>query len=186
MNEASMHLLIAAFDEESSAEQELNSLKASGEEKLAGIQAAIAIRKDEGGQLHFKDVGLTPGKGALGGVALGAVVGILTGGTGLALGALGALVGGVVGRRKRDSRFSADRVIWLVLGVALLFAVVLAFPLLREWLRIEALRTASDYLIVALNVAVWAIVLRAIWRSRLLNRYTEVMPGATQEVAECW
>jgi uncharacterized membrane protein len=109
MNEASMHLLIAAFDEESSAEQELNSLKASGEEKLAGIQAAVAMRKDEHGQLHFKDVGLTPGKGALGGVALGAVIGILTGGTGLALSALGALVGGVVGRRKRDSRFSADR-----------------------------------------------------------------------------
>jgi len=104
-----MHLLIAAFDEESSAEQELNTLKASGEEKLTGIQAAVAMRKDEGGQLHFKDVGLTPGKGALGGVALGAVVGILTGGTGLALGALGALIGGVVGRKKRDSRFSADR-----------------------------------------------------------------------------
>lgn len=55
-------------------------------------------------------MGLTPAKGAAGGVVLGAVVGILTGGTGLALGALGALVGGLMGRKKRDSRFSADRI----------------------------------------------------------------------------
>ncbi len=41
---------------------------------------------------------------------LGAVVGILTGGTGLALVGLGALIGGLVGRKKRESRFSADRV----------------------------------------------------------------------------
>ena len=35
---------------------------------------------------------------------------ILTGGTGLALGALGALVGGLVGRKRRDSRFPTEHV----------------------------------------------------------------------------
>jgi hypothetical protein len=34
----------------------------------------------------------------------------LTGGTGLVLGALSGIVGGIVGKRKRDSRFNADRI----------------------------------------------------------------------------
>ena len=109
MSEAHMHLIVAAFDGETGAEEALKTLKESREEKLIGIQAAVAVHKDQAGQLHFKDVGLTPAKGALGGVVLGAVVGVLTGGTGLALGAIGALVGGLVGRKKQDSRFPADR-----------------------------------------------------------------------------
>jgi uncharacterized membrane protein len=109
MSEATMHLIVAAFDEETGAQEALKTLKESREEKLVGIQAAVTMHKDRADQLRFKDVGLTPGRGALAGVALGAVVGILTGGTGLALGALGALVGGLVGRKKRDSRFSTDR-----------------------------------------------------------------------------
>lgn len=110
MSDASLQLLIAVFDEETAAEEALRTLKESQDEKLAGIQAAVAMHKDQEGQIHFKDVGLTPGKGAVGGVALGVVVGVLTGGTGLALGALGALVGGLVGKKKRDSRFSAERI----------------------------------------------------------------------------
>jgi uncharacterized membrane protein len=110
MSDVSLQLLIAAFDEETAAEEALKTLKESQDEKLVGIQAAVAMHKDQEGQIHFKDVGLTPAKGAVGGIVLGAVVGVLTGGTGLALGALGALVGGLVGRKKRDSRFSADRI----------------------------------------------------------------------------
>jgi uncharacterized membrane protein len=108
--EAHLHLIIAAFDAETGAEEALQDLKQSQQGDLIGIQAAVSLHKDEAGQIHFKDVGLTPAKGAAGSVVLGAVVGILTGGTGIALGALGALVGGLVGRKKRDSRFSAERV----------------------------------------------------------------------------
>jgi uncharacterized membrane protein len=110
MSEATMHLIVAAFDGADRAEEALKTLKESRDEKLVGIQAAVALRKDGEGQIHFRDVGLTPAKGAAGGVVLGAVVGVLTGGTGLALGALGALVGGLVGRKKRDSRFPTDRI----------------------------------------------------------------------------
>jgi uncharacterized membrane protein len=116
--EAHLHLIIAAFEAEMDAEKALRSLNESQDEELIGIQAAVAMHKDEEGQIHFKDVGLTPAKGAVGGVVLGAVVGILTGGTGLALGALGALVGGLVGRKKQDSRFSADRVNQLAASLA--------------------------------------------------------------------
>lgn len=108
--EEPLHLLVAAFQGQTRAEEALKHLRESRDETLIGIQAAVALRKDEAGQLHFKDVGLTPVKGAAGGVVLGAVVGILTGGTGLALGALGAVIGGLAGRKQRDSRFSAERV----------------------------------------------------------------------------
>jgi len=110
MTEAPLHLLVAAFDEETDAEEALKTLKESRDEELVGIQSAVAMRKDKEGQLQFKDVGMTPGKGALAGVALGAVVGVLTGGTVIALGALGTLVGGLVGKKKRDSRFPAGGV----------------------------------------------------------------------------
>ena len=107
--EAHLHLIIATFDGEASAEEALKALKASREEKLVGVQAAVALHKDDTGQIHFRDVGLTPAKGAVAGVALGAVVGILTGGTGLALGAVGALVGGIAGKRKQESDLPAGR-----------------------------------------------------------------------------
>lgn len=110
MSEATMHLIVAAFDAEDRAEEALKALRESRDEKLVGIQAAVALRKDGEGEIHFRDVGLTPAKGMVGGVVLGAVVGILTGGTGLALGALGALVGGLVGRKKRDSRSPTNRI----------------------------------------------------------------------------
>jgi uncharacterized membrane protein len=110
MSEAALHLVLAAFEGETGAGEALKSLKESRDEKLVGIQAAVAMRKDGKGQLHFEDVGMTPARGAAGGVVLGAVVGLLTGGTGLALGALGALVGGLVGRKKRDSRFPTNRI----------------------------------------------------------------------------
>jgi len=107
--EASLHLIIAAFDKNAGAEEALKALKASREDKLVGVQAAVSMHKDERAQIHFKDVGLSPAKGAVAGVALGAVVGILTGGTGLALGAIGALVGGIAGKRKQESGFPAER-----------------------------------------------------------------------------
>lgn len=107
---APMHLIIAAFSDATAAEKALKSLEESQDQKLIGIHAAVALHKDEAGLIHFEDVGLTPAKGAVGGVVLGAVIGVLTGGTGIALGALGALVGGMVGRRKRDSGFPVERV----------------------------------------------------------------------------
>jgi uncharacterized membrane protein len=105
MVDTSVQLLVAAFDTETGAEEALKELEAAKGSVVEAIQAAVALRKDQDGQIRFKDVGLTPAKGALSGVVLGAVVGVLTGGTGLALGALGALVGGIVGRKKRDGLF---------------------------------------------------------------------------------
>jgi uncharacterized membrane protein len=111
MNDPTVQVILAVFDDENSTETALRQLKAAKQGELPGIQAAVAMFKDaSGSRFRYKEVGLTPGKGALGGVILGATVGILTGGAGIILGAAGALLGGLVGRKKQESRFPTDRI----------------------------------------------------------------------------
>jgi uncharacterized membrane protein len=98
---AAKHLIVAVFGTQTGAEAARKALKTSRDEKLIGICASIAVHKDEKGQIHVKDTGMSAGKGAAEGSILGAAVGVLTGGATLALGAAGALAGGLVGRRKR-------------------------------------------------------------------------------------
>jgi uncharacterized membrane protein len=99
--QAARHLIVAVFGTQTGAEAARKALKTSRDGKLIGICASIAAQKDEKGQIHFKDTGMSAGKGAVEGTVLGAAVGVLTGGTALALGAAGAAVGGLVGKRKQ-------------------------------------------------------------------------------------
>lgn len=110
MSEKPVQFVIAVFDSEEGAEKALSRWKAERKEKLQGVQAAVAMRKDAQGRIHYKDVGMTPARGAVAGIVIGAVVGIATGGTGLVLGALGSLLGGVVGKRKREGQIAAEQV----------------------------------------------------------------------------
>jgi len=110
MSEIDVHLIVAGFADEQGAEDTLRELGKDAKAGAAGIRAAVAMRKDADGNLNFRDVGMTPGKGAVAGVVLGAVVGVLSGGVGLALGAAGALVGGLVGKRSQDSKLPTDRI----------------------------------------------------------------------------
>jgi uncharacterized membrane protein len=98
---AARHLIVAAFDTQTGAQAARKALRTSRDGKLIGICASIAVQKDEKGQIHFKDTGMSAGRGAVEGSILGVAVGVLTGGTTLALGAAGALVGGLVGKRKQ-------------------------------------------------------------------------------------
>jgi len=75
------------------------------------------MRKDAESRIHYKDVGMTPAKGAVAGIVMGAVVGIATGGAGLVLGAVGALLGGVVGKRKREDHVAAEKVNQVVASI---------------------------------------------------------------------
>lgn len=111
MADEKIRILIAFFDEIDAGEAALGRLKS---EETKRIQAAVVVQKDDQGGVRYKDVGMTPAKGAAGGLALGALVGVLTGGLALVLGALGGLVGGIIGRKQRDSRISAEQVNQLV------------------------------------------------------------------------
>jgi hypothetical protein len=110
MNDPTVQVILAVFDDENSTEAALKQLKAAkkGEPR---VQAAVAMFKDaNGSRFRYKEVGLTPGKGALGGVILGATLGILTGGATIILGAAGALLGSLAGRKKQESRLPTDRI----------------------------------------------------------------------------
>lgn len=110
MSTESVQFIVAAFEDEDEAEKVLSALVEINKEKTIAIEAGVAMRKDLEGGIRYKDAGLTPAKGALGGAVLGAVVGILTGGAGLVFGGLGGVLGGLVGKRKRDSRFSSGEI----------------------------------------------------------------------------
>jgi uncharacterized membrane protein len=113
MSKDKTKLFIAIFQTENGAEEAVDMLK-SGEVGELGIEAMVAILRDHKGRIDYKDVGLTPSKGALGGVVLGAALGVLSGGATVALGALGAIVGGLMGERKRSGKFSSIRMNELV------------------------------------------------------------------------
>jgi len=109
MTHEAIHVIIAVFDTEAGAEAARTALKASRDEELIRIRASIAVHKDEAGQIHYKDSGPTTGKGAVEGAVLGAAAGILTGGATIALGAAGAVVGGLVGKKKQAESVADGR-----------------------------------------------------------------------------
>jgi len=118
MTHEAVHIIIAVFHTEAGAEAARTALKASRDEELIGIRASIAVHKDEAGQIHYKDSGPTAGKGAVEGAVLGAAAGILTGGATLALGAAGAAVGGLVGRKKQEEGVADGRINQLAAALA--------------------------------------------------------------------
>ena len=63
------------------------------------------------------------------------------------------------------------RVVWLILSVALLFAVVVSIPFFQNALHIIWLSPLVDYLWVILSVIIWAFALRIVWRSKLFRSF---------------
>ncbi len=78
MRQKPIHLLLAVFNGEERAEKALSQAPKFNRH----ILSAVIMKKDAGGQVQFKDVGLTPRKGAAGGIILGGAIGLLTGGAG--------------------------------------------------------------------------------------------------------
>jgi uncharacterized membrane protein len=105
-----LHIVIGLYNGEHDAEVALERLKPEYKDRREHIRAALALRRDIGDRFHYTYAGLSPGKGARRGVVLGAVVGLLTGGTGLVLGALGAAVGALVGEHRQAQAMAPDRV----------------------------------------------------------------------------
>ena len=93
MSEKNLNLILAVFNDTATAENTLQQLP----KRDTKIKSAVVMQKDADEKVTFHDVGMTPAKGAIGGLVLGGVVGLLTGGAGLALVAAGGLaIGGAV------------------------------------------------------------------------------------------
>jgi YegS/Rv2252/BmrU family lipid kinase len=97
MTEKPVHLVLAVFSGADSAQTAMAALP----KRDPHIVSAVVVQKDAQGQVKFEDVGLTPRQGTVGGVVIGGVIGLLTGGTGLALGALGGLLGNKAVKKKQ-------------------------------------------------------------------------------------
>ncbi|MCP4361351.1 MAG: DUF1269 domain-containing protein [Chloroflexi bacterium] len=109
MNKEPVGLIVASFTNEADMEAALKILK---KEETVVIHGVVGIYKDDNGNIHHKDVGMTPGKGAVAGLVLGATLGVLTGGTALALGALGSIIGGILGKKKEDKHVPVELYNW--------------------------------------------------------------------------
>jgi YegS/Rv2252/BmrU family lipid kinase len=128
MSTKQVQLLVGIFDGTDTAVEKLNHIRSSKSTRHLGIQSAIVLYKDEDGQIQTVDVGLTPRRGAVSGLVLGGVVGVLTGGTTLVLGGIGALIGRHMGRKKQEARLDTPAVHQignaLVPGASLILMVV--------------------------------------------------------------
>ena len=142
MGNKPIQLVVGIFDGADTAEQKFKELDKEYKSKKLGIQAAIVLYKDEDGELQTVDIGLTPRKGAVSGLAIGAVVSILSGGTGIILGAAGALIGGLIGRKKRDEK--AEHPVVVQIGNALVpgASVILAAVEIDKSPRLQQLLNA--------------------------------------------
>jgi len=99
MSDVPVQLIVAAFQDEKSADMALKELKQARREKLIGIQNAAVIRKDEKGKLHIKETAdMGGGKGAALGGVTGAAIGLLAGPALWVPAAVGALVGGLAAK----------------------------------------------------------------------------------------
>jgi len=110
MNDVPIQVIVAAFKEETAADEALQTLKEAKKERLIGIQDAAILRRDEKNQLHIKETAdLGGGKGAAIGGLLGGVIGLIGGPAGVVLGgAAGAAVGGLAAKLF-DAGISDDR-----------------------------------------------------------------------------
>lgn len=109
MSDVPVQLIVAAFQDETTAKQALKALKEAQKEKLVKIENAAVLRKDEKGKLHIQETADMGGKkgAVLGGVA-GAAIGLIAGPLLVVPAAVGALVGGLAAKL-RDSGFSNAR-----------------------------------------------------------------------------
>jgi len=109
MSDVPVQLIVAAFNDEKTANAALKELKAAQHDKVIRIEDAAVLRKDEKGKLHIKETGdMGGGKGAAFGGVAGAAIGLIAGPALVVPVAVGALVGGLVAKW-RDTGFSDER-----------------------------------------------------------------------------
>lgn len=93
-------IVVAAFNDEDTADQAMQALKAASKEQDFQIQDIAVVRRDENNKIHIKETGdIGGGKGAALGSLVGGVLGLVAGPLSIVTSAIGgALVGGLVAK----------------------------------------------------------------------------------------
>ena len=103
-----VQLVVAAFNDEASADAALDQLKETRAQGLIQIENAAVLRKDETGRIHISETAdMGPKGAAIGGVA-GAAIGLIAGPALLVPAAVGALIGGLAGKLQKTG-FADER-----------------------------------------------------------------------------
>ena len=105
MSVKNLNLVLAVFNGQGTAEQVSEHLP----KRDRNTVSAIILEKDLQGQVSFKDIGRTPTQGTVNGIVLGGVVTLLTGGSGLALSALGGVIGHHETKKKQVAYVMPDK-----------------------------------------------------------------------------
>ncbi|HIE54437.1 MAG TPA: DUF1269 domain-containing protein [Chromatiaceae bacterium] len=105
MKDKDTRLVLAVFNGKDTAETVMQKLP----KRDRYVVSAVVVTKDAHEQVSFRDAGRTPRRGTAEGVILGGVVGLLTGGTGLALGALGGVIGHHSGKKHQSIKEIPDQ-----------------------------------------------------------------------------
>ncbi len=105
MKDKETRLILAVFNGKDTAETVMQKLP----KRSRHVISAVVVTKDANEQVSFRDVGRTPRRGTAEGIILGGVVGLLTGGAGLALGALGGVIGHQSGKKQQSIKEMPDQ-----------------------------------------------------------------------------
>ncbi len=105
MTDNLINLVLAVFEGKESAKTVVEKLP----KRDRNVVSAVVMRKDEQEHVSFEDLGRTPIRGTVNGIVLGGVVAVLTGGTGLALGALGGVIGHHSASKKQAANVMPDQ-----------------------------------------------------------------------------
>jgi hypothetical protein len=74
-----------------------------------------------------------------------------------------------------------DKRLYILVAIMVtLFVLVLSVPIFQVWFKVTWLPYLTDYLIVALFVAIWAFLLSVIWRLRLIETIANIFARYTR------
>ncbi|HEV8190251.1 MAG TPA: DUF1269 domain-containing protein [Ktedonobacterales bacterium] len=108
-NDIPVHVVLAAFNDETGAEKALSALNEAQRAGVISIRNAAALWKDENGKFRFKETAdMHGGKGAAIGGVIGGVVGLIVPPSILASATVGAAIGGL-SAKLHDAGFPDDR-----------------------------------------------------------------------------
>lgn len=104
MRDKNIHLLLIVFDGAESAGRAMTQLP----KRDPNLVSAVIMEKGADEHVLFKDIGLTPRRGAVGGIVIGGVIGLLTGGAGIGLAALGGMLGNRLAKKRHAKEMAPE------------------------------------------------------------------------------